>query len=951
MSPNRSHPVPVTSRLRSLTPPGLLLALVFVVPPTLTAALPRERTQQPAASASVPREKSAALEEAARLQQEADKHIDAKQFKDAAEKTKQALALRREHLGEMDPAVAYSIGRLAVIAYYQADYAGAETFARDALRIRVAALGPDHLDVAESLSDLASFVLVRGDYVQPENLYQRALAIYEKGSDRRSSSGSDVPGLTADVLNNLALLYHRKGDYDRAESHYLKALAITESTRGKDDPGVAETAANLGGTYYASGQYDKAVEVLERALAIQEKHLPANHPSLATSHFNLAAVYFDRGDYAKAEALFRRALAIDEQTLDARHPRLAIRLVGLAEVLRLQGQYAAADALYQRALTIREQALGPSHPQVAETLIARSLLRYATGDFAEAAEWLTRGATIREENLALVLTSGSEEAKRLYVQTLVDETDIALSLHLKAAPTSATAAALALTNLLQRKGRSMDAMANQLAAVRGRLDDQDREVLGQLSRAQGQLATLVLGRIATDEQRQAESSLRSQIQRLEGTISDRSVEFRTASRKATVTDIQKALPPATCLIEFVSYRPFSVKNARGDTFGAPRYAVYVLGSTGLVASADLGEADEIEQEVRRFRASLSSPRNQDVREAARTLHRRLIDPILSSLRDADRILIAPDGALNLIPFAALLDDDGTYLVEKYVVSYLTSGRDLLRLRETGTRAVRSLDPPTVLANPLFDGLRVGPASPEDQRPTTRGIPAGLLDRLQFDALPGTADEASALATVLTEARVYTGASATELVLKQARAPSILHIATHGFFLRPSGGSQASQSSQASASGRASRQASSREDALLLSGLALAGANQHWSGAGEDGILTALEAAGLDLWGTRMVVLSACETGVGDARNGEGVYGLRRALVLAGSESQVMSLWQVSDIATRDLMIAYYQRLQAGEGRADALRKVQLGIAHGDSSRAHPFFWAGFIQSGDWRALN
>ena len=122
------------------------------------------------------------------------------------------------------------------------------------------------------------------------------------------------------------------------------------------------------------------------------------------------------------------------------------------------------------------------------------------------------------------------------------------------------------------------------------------------------------------------------------------------------------------------------------------------------------------------------------------------------------------------------------------------------------------------------------------------------------------------------------------------------------------------------------------------------------GEGEDGVLTALEAAGLDLWGTQLVVLSACETGVGDVRNGEGVYGLRRALVLAGVESQVMSLWQVSDEATRDLMVAYYQRLQAGEGRTEALRQVQLSMLHGPTW-PHPFFWASFIQLGDWRALS
>lgn len=162
-----------------------------------------------------------------------------------------------------------------------------------------------------------------------------------------------------------------------------------------------------------------------------------------------------------------------------------------------------------------------------------------------------------------------------------------------------------------------------------------------------------------------------------------------------------------------------------------------------------------------------------------------------------------------------------------------------------------------------------------------------------------------------------------------------------------------------------------ENPLLRSGLVLAGANQREGGEGEDGILTALEASGLDLWGTKLVVLSACETGVGEVKNGEGVYGLRRALVLAGSESQVMSLWQVSDEATRDLMVEFYQRLHKGEGRTEALRQVQMemlkgaqqsrerqsrGLALSDKDtnkpldRSHPFFWASFIQSGDWRPL-
>jgi CHAT domain-containing protein len=132
-------------------------------------------------------------------------------------------------------------------------------------------------------------------------------------------------------------------------------------------------------------------------------------------------------------------------------------------------------------------------------------------------------------------------------------------------------------------------------------------------------------------------------------------------------------------------------------------------------------------------------------------------------------------------------------------------------------------------------------------------------------------------------------------------------------------------------------------------LALAGANLS-KGGDDDGILTALEAAGLNLWGTKLVTLSACDTGVGEVKNGDGVYGLRRSFVLAGAETLVMSLWPVSDTVTRELMTAYYKGLRQGLGRGEALRKVQLQMLK-RPHRAHPFFWASFIQSGEWANLD
>jgi CHAT domain-containing protein len=262
----------------------------------------------------------------------------------------------------------------------------------------------------------------------------------------------------------------------------------------------------------------------------------------------------------------------------------------------------------------------------------------------------------------------------------------------------------------------------------------------------------------------------------------------------------------------------------------------------------------------------------------------------------------------------------------------------------------------VIANPSFDqpgdvnGASAGTGS------STEGSRGFELRQVTFRPLPGTASEAQALGNILPDAQVLTGTKATEEAIKQARAPSILHIATHGFFLPDT-----NQVARSAANNRRGLRLSLTEAAepgnafgenpLLRSGLALAGVNQRrGGGASDDGILTALEAAGLNLWGTKLVVLSACETGLGEVKNGDGVYGLRRALVLAGAESQLISLWQVSDRATENLMVSYYRRLQAGEGRAEALRQVQLEMLR-SAAWNHPYFWASFIPQGQWTSMN
>jgi CHAT domain-containing protein len=333
-----------------------------------------------------------------------------------------------------------------------------------------------------------------------------------------------------------------------------------------------------------------------------------------------------------------------------------------------------------------------------------------------------------------------------------------------------------------------------------------------------------------------------------------------------------------------------------------------------------------------LRQALRDPTRQDVMQLARRLDALVLQPARVVLGNSKHLLLSPDGALNLVPFEALRDEQDRYVVERYAISYVSSGRDLLRLQER--RASHSA--PVIVADPTFDvagaGIRGGRGTPASQ--SRRSVTSvDDLSEAYFARLDGTGEEARRIKALFPEAAVLARERATKSALVALDAPSVLHIATHGFFLRDS--------------------AHKIPNPLLRAGLALAGANTGTRPVGDHtrdaGILTALEASTLNLWGTRLVTLSACDTGVGEVRNGEGVYGLRRAFLLAGAETLVMSLWPVRDSITREMMTAYYTGLRQGLGRGQALRRAQLAML-ARTSRRHPFFWASFIQAGEWAPL-
>jgi CHAT domain-containing protein len=835
-------------------------------------------------------------------------------YDDAVPLYERAIAARVRAFGDPSPEVAAALDGLASVHVARGDFTAAEPLYARALAMLE--LSPRLVaERASVLSNLADLRFQLGDYDGAERYEREALAL------REASLGPDHPDV-AISLSGLGRLHVFRGDHARAEPLLLRMLAIYERTPGKDGADLAIGLSALGAFYARRGDRERAEPLLDRARMIREKALGGDHPAVAMVLHNLGTMYLHAGDLARAEPILERVRAIREKSLGKDHPELATTLNNLAELHLLRGDPTGARPLYERALAIRERALGDEHPEVAKSLDRLASLRLSMGDVDAAVSLHERAGHVVEHVLGLGLSTGSEAQKLAFDASYDEHVDRAISAHAWSAPNDARARRLALTTVLRHKGLVLDAMANGLAALRRHLTADDRALLERLASVESKLSARIHrgpGRLPPDEHRRLVDALEAERQTLEAELGARSARFREERRTVTVDAVQAALPEGAALVEIARYRPFD-PGARTERarFAAPaRYAAYVLRRTGEPAFADLGPAAAIDEAAATFRAALGGAGlGPDPKPAARAAYARIVAPLAALVGDARRIFLSPDADLALVPFAAMMDAEGRYLLERYSVVYLTSGRDLLR----GKDRAPAREGPLVLAAPAY-GVPSSSPPPADGKRGRRA--RDLQDHLPVAPLPETLKEASAIATRLPGARVLVGAAATEGAVKAARGPEVLHLATHGFFFEHGQGT---------------------ESPLVRSGLLLAGANTLNGGGDDDGILTALEASELDLSGTRLVVLSACSTALGKATSGEGVYGLRRALSIAGAETIAMSLWDADDEATRALMTRYYDELRRGAGRGEAMRRAQLALLALPET-AHPNLWASFIVSG------
>ena len=851
-----------------------------------------------------------------------------------------ALAISEAAQGKDHPGVAAILDNLAGLYESQGLYDQAVSHCLRALRIRETLLGRNHPNVANSLNNLAGLYQRQGLYERAEPLYLRALSISEV------ALGEGHPHV-ATTLNNLAALYESQGSYERAVPLYLRALGIRETALGEGHPHVATTLNNLAALYESQGSYERAVPLYLRALRIRETVLGEGHPDVATTLNNLAALYESQGSYDRAEPLYLRALGIGETTLGKDHPRVANSLNNLALLHQRQGSYERAEPLYLRALRIRETVLGEDHPDVATTLNNLAGLYQSQGLYEQALAYFQASLERQYNFLCKRLAHISEQEHKLYLKDLKLALELLLSLVYHHLNTSSQAIEIALNTVLLTKNLSAAALAARNAIVHSGNPQlqpklhQVRELLAQSNR------------LEYNDPQQAE--IRNQIRAIE-------IEIARIAPEVMLPDVLEVdrqaialkLPSESSLVEFIGFDVYDFDNKSWDS---ARYLAFVYSPdrSDEIQMADLGLAAEIDTLIDTCRKSILNLYNS-VETAAPCIpdeieefsiesleptRARIIEPL--HLNGVSHVIIAVDGELSFLPFQLFLPD--------CLVSYLNTGRDLVR-----TPSQKPAGDSIVIADPDFANtpteLHLVASKPQLQ--SDRLLVARLEDLNNWRSLTSFGILGKAIANKL-KVPCYKQRSAAKARLTQSQCPHVLSILTHGFSLPKTDAEEL--------------------DPMARSGLAFAGANH-----GAEYLLLANEVATLDLHNNELTLLVACQTALGDATAGEGVYGLRRAFALAGAKTLIATLWEIPVYASVILIERFIDNLERYMGKAAALKEAQMYLRdltvatldtmpagktalaelHGSNYHlqldrslqpfSHPFFWAAWICQGDTGAM-
>jgi len=443
--------------------------------------------------------------------------------------------------------------------------------------------------------------------------------------------------------------------------------------------------------------YDKSEFLFRRALAIDEKILGAENPRTVSMIHNLGDLFVAKGDLPKAKQQYERALALRERRRGHEHPYTANSLQSLGSVLLLTGAYAEAEPLFRRALEIRERQLGVEQADTAVTLASLGALKWVLQDTGRALAYFERAQEIQSKNAARFLQTISDSRRRAFLRSIASDTYKYVSFSV--AVPGPESAILGLNGILRSKGSALDSMSHSLSRLRQSAQPEDAALFEQLVQVASELSALTYREsMPSDYYSKRVQELNSEQERLETVIAKRSIEFQAQIKLVTTESVSRALPDGAALIEWFRYVPFDPKQSDGNNQPfEPRYVAYVLKRNVDPIAIDIGDAQSIDSLIHEFRLAASNSKRRDSDSIAMALYKRLLKPLAVHLSDVSQILMSPDGALNLLPMSALINEHGNYLAQEFEISYLTSGRDLLRVNASSRTKGNAI----VMADPDF----------------------------------------------------------------------------------------------------------------------------------------------------------------------------------------------------------------------------------------------------------
>jgi CHAT domain-containing protein/Tfp pilus assembly protein PilF len=857
---------------------------------------------------------------------------------------KKALVYRIKLFGEKNEATARTMNNLASVYFSIGDYKTSIFLHGRALEIRLKVLGANHTDTALSLNNIGTVYDELGEYQEALNSHQMALKI------RQNILGKEHTD-TAQSLNNIAHVYVNTGDYPKALHFYENAYAIRKNTLGEKHPDTARIISNIGSLYGEIGDYDQAIKFTNNALTILNQKYDAKstdvvamlnnlayfahqkndfnsaieiyHKNLlqleTKSHsynvqsslilHNLSAVYSDCGELPKAIQTAEKSLNISKEIEGNGSLNTILRSINLAYVYSRSGKYNNAINLLESTLLSAENLLENDNKNI--EIINNNLAAnyYIIGNHAAALKYCMNGIKVINTQLAVVLCLDEKSRLSWQVKNLHFWTACILKPH--------EIAQLALN----WKGVILDSILDDraVALVSGNSAEGAKN-LQKIAELRSRFSKIVL-----DQGREKEKSdLESQIGLLQRSLAQNYLgrEMQRPSLNLTMRDITPALAGGVILLDFIHYRDPKIKDQDSQCLG-----IIITGEDNKPILVRIDKATDIHRAIAGLRESIKRGDAEAVQQFTSTLSKKLWAPIAAKIpQQVNRLIISPDGELNFLSFAALLDARGKFLAETYDISYVGSARDLVR--ETKSKSSRTI---CLFANPAFQR---DPVKVDDMQYAVRPAEIDIFGQLQLPSLPGTEKESTEIQKIASEAgwnfQTYTREQADEATLRQTKKPGILHLATHGFYLNSFTPAPLDSRGMSVIGIDKPKPSSKGVDPMRASGIALAGAQctlKSWSerkapAPETDGVLTAEEVAALDLDGTWLVTLSACETGVGEARSGEGVFGLRRSFMIAGAENLLMTLWPVRDKSTAEIMADFYREALKTGNAPGSLAKVQ-----------------------------